>query len=162
MPTGSAPSTTGSGGDAPSAGMTDVARVQVSVVTYDSAGTVAPCLESVRAAADGVELRVTVIDNASTDGTAALSRERFGESGHYGFIVRSGRAVLVPVFKEMYERRSPPAAQGESFWRDIRIQWSKDIGRSLDYLEELAAFDAQARRPILRENAVELNTLRSG
>ena len=70
------------------------------------------------------------------------SRERFGESGHYGFIVRSGRAVLVPVFKEMYERRSPPGAQGESFWRDVRIQWSKDIGRSLDYLEERPDIDA--------------------
>jgi hypothetical protein len=32
----------------------------------------------------------------------------------------------------------------------------------LDYLEELSAFDAAAKRRILRENVRELNTLRPG
>ncbi len=69
------------------------------------------------------------------------SEERFGESGHYGFLVRGGRAVLAPVFKETYERRSPPGPPGESFWRDVVIQWSKDVARSLDYLEERPDID---------------------
>jgi dienelactone hydrolase len=70
------------------------------------------------------------------------SAGRFRESANYGFLVRSGRAVLAPVFKEMYERRSPPGPRGESFWRDTRIKWSQDVGRSLDYLEERADVDA--------------------
>jgi hypothetical protein len=52
-------------------------------------------------------------------------------------VVKSGRALLFPVFKGMYERRdgfdpgvSPPAAL-----RDHMIDWSKDLGRSLDYLD---------------------------
>jgi len=54
-----------------------------------------------------------------------------------GFLLKSGRALFVPIYKGMYERRdgyvighNPPA-----FFRDHVIAWSKDLGRSLDYLE---------------------------
>ena len=54
-----------------------------------------------------------------------------------GFLLQSGRALIVPIYKGMYERRdgyllggAPPA-----FFRDHVIAWSKDLGRSLDYLE---------------------------
>ena len=51
------------------------------------------------------------------------------------FVVRSGRALLFPVYKETYERLSPEATRGPNFRRDMVVAWSKDIGRSIDYLE---------------------------
>lgn len=54
-----------------------------------------------------------------------------------GFLVNSGRALVFPIYKGMYERldglipgRNPPA-----FLRDHQIAWVKDLGRMLDYLE---------------------------
>jgi serine/threonine protein kinase/formylglycine-generating enzyme required for sulfatase activity len=51
------------------------------------------------------------------------------------FVIRSGRAVLFPIYKETYERMSTPGQKGPNFRRDMVIAWSKDMGRSLDYLE---------------------------
>jgi dienelactone hydrolase len=51
------------------------------------------------------------------------------------FLLRSGRAVLYPVFKGTYERRYPSADLGPNEMRDLVIDWSKDLGRSVDYLE---------------------------
>ena len=50
------------------------------------------------------------------------------------FLVKTGRAVLYPVYQGMYERRltAPPGPSGE---RDRVIEQSKDLRRSLDYLE---------------------------
>lgn len=45
------------------------------------------------------------------------------------FLLRSGRAVLYPVYKGTYERR------GSVSGKDRVIAWSKDFGRSIDYLE---------------------------
>src|SRR5262249_50303105 len=53
-----------------------------------------------------------------------------------GFLVKSGRALILPIYKGTYERKdgfriaAPPAA-----WRDHEVAWAKDVGRSLDYLE---------------------------
>jgi dienelactone hydrolase len=59
------------------------------------------------------------------------------------FIIASGRALLCPVYKGTYDRPRTPSGDWspESFrrtpmmYRDWIIQLSKDIGRSLDYLE---------------------------
>ncbi len=51
------------------------------------------------------------------------------------FIVRSGRAVLYPVYKGTYERVVAGGPSLDSVRRDLVVQWSKDVGRSLDYLE---------------------------
>ena len=56
----------------------------------------------------------------------------------FPFLIRSGHAVLFPVFRGTYERETnlryetPP---GANIYRDHVIQWSKDLGRSIDYLE---------------------------
>jgi serine/threonine protein kinase/formylglycine-generating enzyme required for sulfatase activity/dienelactone hydrolase len=54
-----------------------------------------------------------------------------------GFLLKSGRALVFPIYKGMYARRDgfvpgtgPPASH-----RDHVIAWAKDLGRSLDYLE---------------------------
>jgi serine/threonine protein kinase/dienelactone hydrolase len=49
------------------------------------------------------------------------------------YIVRSGRAVWYPVYKGTYERRQP-AAPGSQAARQLRVAWSQEIGRSIDYL----------------------------
>jgi dienelactone hydrolase len=51
----------------------------------------------------------------------------------FDFIVRSGRAVLYPIYQGTYERRRPwPTGQSEL--RDLQVQWAKDFFRSVDYL----------------------------
>jgi serine/threonine protein kinase/dienelactone hydrolase len=59
------------------------------------------------------------------------------------FIIANGRALLYPVYKGTYDRPRTPSGDWspESFrrtpmmYRDWIIQLSKDVGRSLDYLE---------------------------
>jgi serine/threonine protein kinase/dienelactone hydrolase len=56
------------------------------------------------------------------------------------FIIRSGRAVLVPVYKGSYERHVE-SAEGPNVWRDLSIQRTKDFFRSVDYLESRPDID---------------------
>ena len=53
----------------------------------------------------------------------------------FDFIVRSGRAVMYPVYRGTYERRddlSSDYPDMTSSYRDHVICWSKDLGRSID------------------------------
>ena len=50
------------------------------------------------------------------------------------FMIRSGRAVMFPIYQGMYERGASTQS-GPTAARDLRIMWSKEIGRSIDYLE---------------------------
>jgi formylglycine-generating enzyme required for sulfatase activity len=52
----------------------------------------------------------------------------------FEFIVRSGRAVLYPVYEGTFERRRP-LAPGISAVRDRNITWGKEVFRAVDYLE---------------------------
>jgi dipeptidyl aminopeptidase/acylaminoacyl peptidase len=51
----------------------------------------------------------------------------------YDFLPRAGRAVVYPVYKGMYERRAP-FSRAPNEWRDMLVAWSRDLGRTLDYL----------------------------
>jgi GT2 family glycosyltransferase len=53
--------------------------VAIIIVTYNSQGEIAACLESVLAQRLSVTQQVIVVDNDSRDGTVALVRERFPE-----------------------------------------------------------------------------------
>jgi eukaryotic-like serine/threonine-protein kinase len=50
------------------------------------------------------------------------------------FVIRSGRALLYPVYKGTYER-GMPGEMGRREERDLWIAWSRDLGRAIDYLE---------------------------
>ncbi len=50
------------------------------------------------------------------------------------FVVKSGRAVLYPIYKGTYERRF----LGEIDWPKWTAWVAKDVGRSIDYLEKRA------------------------
>jgi eukaryotic-like serine/threonine-protein kinase len=56
------------------------------------------------------------------------------------FIIRSGRALLYPVYKGTYERSTPDRA-GRNAERDLRTAWSRDFGRAIDYLETRSDID---------------------
>ena len=43
-------------------------------------------------------------------------------------MIRSGRAVLYPIYQGMYERVALTQT-GPTAVRDLRIMWSKEIGR---------------------------------
>ena len=72
-------------------------------------------------------------------GSNALFLDKFDDANFYwDFLPKSGRALMFPIYKSTYERRDGlnsdyPAPT--AFWRDHMIAWSKDLGRSLDYLE---------------------------
>ena len=54
----------------------------------------------------------------------------------FEFIVRSGRAVVIPAYRGTLERGpSPPGGLPANQERERDIRWSMDLGRSLDYLE---------------------------
>ena len=57
--------------------------------------------------------------------------------GDLDFMLKSGRAVLYPIYKSTYERGDdyvhPPATINP--WRNQVILWFKDLARSIDYLE---------------------------
>jgi dienelactone hydrolase len=62
----------------------------------------------------------------------------------YDFLLKAGRALMLPIYKGTYERRDglaydlhPPAS-----FRDHATAWAKDLGRSIDYLETRKDMDA--------------------
>ncbi len=60
--------------------------------------------------------------------------------GWTDFFVQTGRALVVPVFKGMWERRDGlmpggPGPNTPASWRDHMIATSKDLRRVVDYLE---------------------------
>jgi eukaryotic-like serine/threonine-protein kinase len=54
------------------------------------------------------------------------------------FIIKSGRAVLYPVYKGTYQRSDSlftDVQDTTNFYRDHVIMWAKDLSRGIDYLE---------------------------
>lgn len=70
-------------------------------------------------------------------------------SMYFDFLPRRGRALVYPVYKGTYERPAPGErgpypgrlGRGDSQFRDLVVQWSKDLGRTIDYLESRGDFD---------------------
>lgn len=76
--------------------------------------------------------RVLSIANSST----------LGDLNFFDYVVKSGRAVLYPVYQDTYERRLKHSLPGESEGKEIAIQRYQDVGRSLDYLETRKDIDS--------------------
>ena len=52
---------------------------------------------------------------------------------------------MFPIYKSTYERRDglkSDSQQPTAYWRDHMVAWSKDFGRSVDYLETRADVDS--------------------
>jgi formylglycine-generating enzyme required for sulfatase activity/predicted esterase len=78
------------------------------------------------------------------DAFAARSSERLASPFLFDFLPRSGRALVYPIYKGMYERFEPFSRTGTGF-RDHFLQWSKDLGRTVDYLETREDLDPERR-----------------
>ena len=64
----------------------------------------------------------------------------------FDFIVRSGRAVLYPVYKGTFERQTGEIS-GPAALRDVTVQRAKDLFRAVDYLAsrpDIYGYDALA------------------
>lgn len=62
----------------------------------------------------------------------------------FRFLVKSGRAVVYPIYKGTYSRGDDlnnDIQNTTSTWRDHVIYWSKDLGRTLDYMESRKDLD---------------------
>lgn len=69
-------------------------------------------------------------------------------SFHLDFVAKSGRAVVVPIYQGMFERRRGPPPFGGGFpttsARDFAVEIHKDFRRTLDYLETRRDIDVDA------------------
>ncbi len=70
----------------------------------------------------------------SAGATNAHSSETLSDSWLYARFVANGRALVYPIYKGHYERGPRPGG-GKASHRDQLIELSKDLGRSIDYLE---------------------------
>jgi formylglycine-generating enzyme required for sulfatase activity/dienelactone hydrolase/predicted Ser/Thr protein kinase len=83
----------------------------------------------------------TVVLFPSAYGRAVPSSNTL-DLGTFEFIVRSGRALLYPVYQGTFERRDN-VQQGPSGIRDMQVQWAKDFFRAVDYLETRQEIDPE-------------------
>jgi eukaryotic-like serine/threonine-protein kinase len=79
-------------------------------------------------------------------GSNALQMRKFSPSPVVGIdaILRSGRALIYPVYKSTYERgdgMESDVANTSSTWRDHVIMWAKDASRAIDYVESRPDLD---------------------
>ena len=77
-------------------------------------------------------------------GSSAIYTDKYNLSGYADFVPSTGRALLAPVYKSTFERRDglkSDVPEPTALWRDHVIAWSKDLGRSLDYLETRPEID---------------------
>ncbi len=61
-----------------------------------------------------------------------------GKEGPAAFIIRSGRALMYPIYRGTFERPTELKTilpNTSVAYRDAVIQWTKDLRRSIDYLE---------------------------
>jgi dienelactone hydrolase len=80
-------------------------------------------------------------------GSSAMTERSFSmsQTDRYDFIVKSGRAVLFPVYKSTFERGDglrTDYPDESNFYKDHVIMWAKDLRRSIDYLQTRADIDA--------------------
>ena len=71
------------------------------------------------------------------------SSQSLGDLTFIDYVIKSGRAVVYPVYEGLYERRSEVTPSGgPTVLRDTIVAWSRDFGRAIDYLETRPDIDA--------------------
>jgi len=65
-----------------------------------------------------------------------------GDMDFVDYVIESGRAVIYPIYKGLYERHfDNPMVPGPTLQRENLISWSKDVGREIDYLKTRTDID---------------------
>ena len=88
----------------------------------------------------------TVVWFPGDDVFSRRSRESLASEYLFDFIPRTGRALVYPIYKGMYERIVPnfvPFSRTRNEFRDMMVYWYKDLSRTLDYLETRADIDGE-------------------
>ncbi len=80
-------------------------------------------------------------------GSLALHNRSFNlaEIQRVDWIVKSGRALLLPIYKATYERGDKMTSdypEPTAFYKDHVIMWARDLGRAIDYVETRPDLDA--------------------
>ncbi|MFN8588147.1 MAG: protein kinase [Candidatus Eisenbacteria bacterium] len=80
-------------------------------------------------------------------GSLALHNRTFNlaEIQRVEWILKSGRALLLPIYKSTYERGdelSSDYPQPTALYKDHVIMWARDLGRAIDYVETRPELDA--------------------
>lgn len=68
---------------------------------------------------------------------------QLGQLSYMTFLMLSGRAVMHPIYKGTYERGTGDFPASKSAERDVIVQWRKDLGRAIDYLETRPDIDVK-------------------
>jgi len=82
---------------------------------------------------------VVFFPSARVDGIE--NSKDLGDTEFFDYVVKSGRAVLYPIYKDTYERRTDNSLPGAEQQIDLTIQRYRDVARSLDYLGTRADID---------------------
>ncbi len=69
--------------------------------------------------------------------------QNLGDMQFVDYVIKSGRALLYPIYKGTYERLSTFMMPGDMHRLNRLTEQSKEIGRSLDYLETRPDIDKQ-------------------
>lgn len=109
-------------------------------VTFDAAYGNERVIAHVFLPKQGAEPYQTVIFFPGFWARDTLSSQNIEKSLDFSFVdfvVRSGRAVVYPVYKGTYERGGGPSMQdlNADQTRDWTIQYIKDVSRTIDYVE---------------------------
>jgi serine/threonine protein kinase/formylglycine-generating enzyme required for sulfatase activity/predicted esterase len=83
----------------------------------------------------------TVVFFPSARVTSIPNSEKLGDMKCIDYVIQSGRAVLYPVYKGLYERSAALPGTDTVEGRETLIHDSKDLGRAIDYLETRTDFD---------------------
>jgi dienelactone hydrolase len=76
-------------------------------------------------------------------GSGILAARRIEDFGFpYEFLIRSGRAVMIPAFWGTLDRGPSALVLPANEEIDRAIRWSRDLGRSVDYLQTRQDIDA--------------------
>jgi eukaryotic-like serine/threonine-protein kinase len=67
---------------------------------------------------------------------------QLGDVKFFDYIVQSGRAVMYPVYLNMYERRVKYPMPTGALNSTVATEWYKDAARSIDYLSTRADIDS--------------------
>ena len=88
----------------------------------------------------------TVIYFPGSGAIHTRSSEKLRPRSIQDFILKSGRALMYPIYKSTYERGDELHSDYPSMtnlWKDHVIMWAKDFRRSVDYLESREDIDPQ-------------------